>query len=246
MIVTIPKGSHYSSGLSLGSLHFGTKELAFAVNFDESCLKLNGVQKCDGDFNKLFGFSYGLHQTNSVRIGWKAVDGKIRIAGYVYQNGVRTIKGFTWVNPEQLNIISIKHDTQAGLVWFGCGDKWLSLPYTASPSVGYYLNPYFGGDCNAPETMYIEMNRVPVPARALVNKSMEYGHYDDPMQIDTPRNIPIIIFWLVAHCIISTIIFSFIVDEYIGAYGIGVGVVSYLLIQYYRKTNGSKSIFNHG
>jgi hypothetical protein len=245
MTVTIPKGSHYSSGLSLGSLHFGTKELAFAVNFDESCLKLNGVQKCDGDFNKLFGFSYGLHQTNSVRIGWKAVGDRIRVAGYVYQNGVRTIKGFAWVNPEQLTIISIQHDTQAGVVWFTCGDKVLSLPYTASPTVGYYLNPYFGGDCNAPETMYIEMNRVPVPARALVNKAIEFEDVD-PTEQSTPRNIPNIIFWLIAHSIICTVIFSFIVDEYIGAYGIGVGVLSYLLIQYYRKTKGSKSIFNHG
>jgi hypothetical protein len=245
MTVTIPKGSHYSSGLSLGSLHFGTKELAFAVNFDESCLALNGIQKCDGDFNKLFGFSYGLHQTNSVRIGWKAVGNRIRVAGYVYQNGVRTIKGFAWVNPEQLTIISIQHDTKAGLVWFGCGDKWISLPYTAKPSMGYYLNPYFGGDCNAPETMYIEMNRVPVPARALVNKAIEFEDVD-PTEQSTPRNIPNIIFWLIAHSIICTVIFSFIVDEYIGAYGISVGVVSYLLIQYYRKIKGSKSIFNHG
>jgi hypothetical protein len=245
MTVTIPKGSHYSSGLSLGSLHFGTKELAFAVTFYQSCLALNGIQKCDGDFNKLFGFSYGLHQTNSVRIGWKAVGDRIRVAGYVYQNGVRTIKGFAWATPEQLTIISIQHDIQAGLVWFTCGDKVLSLPYTTSPSVGYYLNPYFGGDCNAPETMYIEMNRVPVPARALVNKTAILDHFD-PTEQSTPRNIPNIIFWLIAHSIICTVIFSFIVDEYIGAYGIGVGVVSYLLIQYYRKTKGSKSIFNHG
>jgi hypothetical protein len=245
MTVTIPKGSHYSSGLSLGSLHFGTKELAFAVTFDESCLALNGIQKCDGDFNKLFGFSYGLHQTNSVRIGWKAVGDRIRVAGYVYQNGVRTIKGFGWVTPEQLTIISIQHDPSAGVVWFTCGDKVLSLPYTASPSVGYYLNPYFGGDCNAPETMYIEMNRVPVPARALVNKTAILDHFD-PTEQSTPLNIPNIIFWLIAHSIICTVIFSFIVDEYIGAYGIGVGVLSYLLIQYYRKTKGSKSIFNHG
>lgn len=243
MTVTIPKGSHYSSGLSIGSLHFGTKELAFVVNFDESCLKLNGIQKCDGDFNKLFGFSYGLHQTNSVRIGWKAVDGKIRIAGYVYRNGVRTIKGFAWVSTGSVAIISIQHDVQAGVVWFGCGDKWLSLPYTASPSMGYYLNPYFGGDCNAPETMYIEMNRVPVPARALVNKIVEFEDVD-PTEQSAPLNIPNIIFWLIAHSIICTVIFSFIVDEYIGAYGIGVGVVSYLLIQYYRKTK--RSIQNHG
>lgn len=244
MTVTIPKGSHYSSGLSLGSLHFGIKELAFAVNFDESCLKLNGVQKCDSDFNKLFGFSYGLHQTSSVRIGWKSVDGKIRIAGYVYEKGVRLIKGFEWVVTESIAIMSIQHDTKAGLVWFGCGNKWISLPYTASPSVGYYLNPYYGGDCNAPETMYIEMNRVPVPARALVNKVVEFDHDEEYIQQDTPRNIPNIIFWLIAHSIICTVIFSFIVDEYIGAYGIGVGVVSYLLIQYYRKTK--RSIQNHG
>jgi hypothetical protein len=94
--------------------------------------------------------------------------------------------------------------------------------------------------------MYIEMNRVPVPARALVNKVVEYNPDEEYIKQDTPRNIPNIIFWIVAHSIICTVIFSFIVDEYIGAYGISVGVLSYLIIQYYRKTKGSKSIFNHG
>ena len=44
--------------------------------------------------NKLYGISFGEHQMNSVRIGWRAsqVKSEIELFSYVYDNGERFIK----------------------------------------------------------------------------------------------------------------------------------------------------------
>jgi hypothetical protein len=58
------------------------------------------------------------------------------------------------------------------------------------------------------------------------------------------QTIPNIIFWLLIHCIIMTIIFSFIVEDYIITFGCSTGVISYLLKQYWNKVHSQKSLFN--
>jgi hypothetical protein len=165
MIVTIKKGSHYSSGFSLGSLHTGTTQMGFLTRFDESGLLLPGRIECDGDFNKLFGWSHGMHHTNSFRLGWKAidtqiVDGKIvgtkyRISAYAYINGTRYIKGFATILPNETHMMSITR--RGSEVVFACGAKTHVITYNGPTGWGYNLKPYYGGNCTAPQDITISL-----------------------------------------------------------------------------------------
>lgn len=157
MIIIIPQNSHYSTGWSLGKTHWGRTSMSYMVKFSASCLELPGVFECDGDFNKLFGWSYGWHHSNSIRIGWKAVDNKIRLAMYTYEDGKRYIKGFAWANVEVMNQVSINYDPVTCVIEFKLNDKSAYMMYYKKPSFGYNLMPYFGGQCPAPTTMEIQL-----------------------------------------------------------------------------------------
>lgn len=157
MIYNICKGCQYSNGIIVGSPHMGKTFQQYKVKFSRSCLVLPGVAKCDTDWNKLFGWSYGMHQTNSLRLAWRAQGDKIRIGWYVYENKVRKFDGFATVFVEAEMTMSIEHDPAMKNVKFSCGSKFVTIPYSKSPSFGYNLNPYFGGDCSAPENMQIEL-----------------------------------------------------------------------------------------
>ena len=157
MIYNICKGCNYSNGIIVGSPHTGKTEQTYKVKFSRSCLALHGIQKCDGDWNKLFGWSYGLHQTNSLRLAWKSLNGKIRIGWYVYEGGKAKYDGFASVDVETETVMSISHDKKLKMVVFVCGDKSVTINYSKSPSWGYNLNPYYGGDCSAPVNMQIEL-----------------------------------------------------------------------------------------
>ena len=156
--VTIKKGSNHSSGLSLGGLHSGRTSMSFNVKFDSNCLVLPGRDDCDGDTNKLFGFSYGLHQKNSIRVGWRPVNGRIRLVAYMYENGKLTMKGFGWANVNEFCSISIKHDPDIGRVIFDADNQIYATYWNGcAPSIGYNLKPYYGGNCPAPVDMTIVM-----------------------------------------------------------------------------------------
>lgn len=155
MICTIPKGSHYCTGYSLGSMHTGITSMEFDVIFEESCLVAPTQWDCLTDWNKLFGFSYGYHHSNSLRLVWRVQDNRIRIGWYNYQSGKVTSKGFATVNVKELNRMKIDHDYQNGIVYYTCADKYVGVPYTKSPTWGYRLKPYHGGNCPAQETMKI-------------------------------------------------------------------------------------------
>ena len=156
MIYNICKGCNYANGISIGTPHTGKTEQSYKVKFSRSCLVLPGVKDCDGDWNKLFGWSYGLHQKNSLRLAWKSMNGKIRIGWYMYEKGVRRSNGFASVDVETVTEMSIKHFVEEGQIAFSCGDKKVFITYDTLPSWGYTLNPYYGGNCSAPETMQIE------------------------------------------------------------------------------------------
>lgn len=242
MTITLLKGSHYCFGWSLGTVHFGIKSQAFRVRFDETCLKLNGVKDCDGDWNKLFGFSYGYHHSNSLRIVWKAMNGQIRIGAYIYENGVRKSRGFATVPVETDVVCAIDYDPSTDLIYFTCNDKQIVMSFNVNPTMGYYLKPYFGGNCNAPETMYIDMVSIPVPARALVNRMVNYP--DEVMKRVEGYNYANAVFWLVANSIIFLVLFSFILEQYVGWYGISCGVLWWIGSQFRKYKKGQISIFN--
>jgi hypothetical protein len=165
MIVTIKKGSNYSSGISVSGMHMGKTEMSFKVRMDYSGLLLPDNSTCVGDFNKLFGWSHGMHHTNSFRIAWRAIDPvtvneqkvgtKYRIAAYCYQNGVRYIKGFSTILPDQSVDMFIKRE--GNIVTFGCNNNTTTYTYNGPTGWGYNLNPYYGGNCPAPQTINIEL-----------------------------------------------------------------------------------------
>jgi hypothetical protein len=158
MDVIIKKGSHYSSGFSLSGMHIGRTSMSFKVTFDSNCLVLPGRSDCDGDTNKLFGWSYGIHQLNSIRVGWKARDGRIRLVAYMYENGGLRMKGFAWADVNTPITISINYSTDTNYVTFDAGGTMYSTQwFGANPMIGYNLKPYFGGNCPAPIDMRITM-----------------------------------------------------------------------------------------
>ncbi len=116
------------------------------------------------------------------------------------------------------------------------------MPYKVGVTAGYYLKPYFGGDCNAPETMYIDMIAVPIPARALVNRMVSFP--DEVLKVQDGYNYANAVFWLVANSIIFLVLFSFILEQYVGWYGISCGVLWWIGSQFRKYKKGQISIFN--
>lgn len=157
MIYTIPQGSHYTTNRSLGGMHLGIRSMRKSVRFTASCLYQFTDPKCVDDINKLFGFSYGMHHTNSVRVGWRCKDGIITLFAYCYRNGLVSTKYLTRIKID--NYYDIEIYVGQGYVRFTTNgvDKFLTLDYT--PAIGYNLLPYFGGDCIAPHDMLIEINQ---------------------------------------------------------------------------------------
>lgn len=158
MKYTIKKGSHYCSGLSTGSVHYGMTGMSYIVTFSKECLVLPGLNSCDRDINKLFGWSYGLHHNNSVRIGWRSELGGIHLFAYMYMNGVRKVKHIGFVNAASPFYASIEYMSDQQAMKFYVGEAITIIPWSGcEPCMGYELRPYYGGDCSAPATMTIEM-----------------------------------------------------------------------------------------
>ena len=171
MLYKIKQGNHYVSNwsLSLGGFHTGITYMERTVKFDASALYMitdppGQIDKCHNDINKLFGFSYGLHQTNSFRFGWNCTDNKqINIYAYWYIDGVRGSKKLDVYVPGESFKAYIRYNRGTGRITFGIEDEtgfittFDELDYTAAPCMGYYLLPYFGGNCTAPHDMLIEI-----------------------------------------------------------------------------------------
>lgn len=158
MIYTINKGSHYSGNLSVGGIHNGITTMEYSVMFDAACLIMPAQTDCVGDWNKLFGFSYGMHQSNSIRMVWKAIPkGLIRIGWYNYSNGIVSSKGFTNVRAGEYYRMKIEYRPADKVIYFSVEQTLVMAAYAIPPSMGYTLKPYFGGNCTAPATMKIEL-----------------------------------------------------------------------------------------
>lgn len=149
----IKKGQH-NSGFHLG-IHF-KKEIVMKreVIFKENCkYDLNGIDQ--SDVNKLFGVSFGLHQKNSARFGWRwSLDkNKIEILTYTYINGVRNFDSLQFVDLEET--ITLTLEAKADTYCFKFGTSELTIKKSNTPSYGYFLYPYFGGNQMAPHDINI-------------------------------------------------------------------------------------------
>jgi hypothetical protein len=163
----IKKGRHRTNRPKLG-LHWKKNKIVYEVVFNFDCRYETEDKKNQLDINKLFGLSFGLHHKNSARFGWRDNgEGKIDILAYVYRNGKRVTEsegiyietvevGRTYtmditVTNDVYMFTIIKGSKLVGATIVDHGDL---LP------IGYYLNPYFGGDEKAPHDMVIELCRV--------------------------------------------------------------------------------------
>ena len=157
MLYTIPKGHHRPDQFILPQFHFGRTKMERWVRFDASALA-PVVVDCRENWNKLFGLSYGYHQNNSLRFGWRAHGDQVEVGAYLYEQGKRREASIGRIDPGKWypleihlysdNYVSFDVDGVTKLMkWCGC-----------KPSFGYLLNPYFGGHCPAPVNVQIEMN----------------------------------------------------------------------------------------
>lgn len=169
MKYTINKGEFYSSPIHFG-IHLRKTKEKFKVKFSKECLYT--PIDWENDYNKLIGWSYGLHHKNSIRIGWRPCNNsaQIELCIYIYENGVRKISDNTL-------IINVDTEYEFTLEYEVDFDNRITLSYprpmngykqytairmytNIKPCMGYNLYPYFGGNNPSPNKMTIELNRL--------------------------------------------------------------------------------------
>jgi hypothetical protein len=156
MIFKIKKGHHFANfhiGLTFKDV------LNFTAVFDDNCV-YPYLNKDTNDLNKLYGFSDDwYHMKNSIRIGWRCIDGKtIELWGFIHNNGVESWKYICTVLPNEVIKCQILiYDNQYLLmVYNGTKSYSITMPRTSNwKFLRYTLHPYFGGNNVAPNDMII-------------------------------------------------------------------------------------------
>lgn len=154
----IRTGKQYSRNLSLCGIHWGRNRMDYWITFDANCLLLNDNIHCNNtSWNKLFGWSYGWHKRNSIRMVWRSRNGVIQIGACLYENGKYRSRGVGYTQPFEKTKMTIYHDQITDSLVFIVGTQSWSTQWrggTAQP--GYNLGLYYGGDCTAPVTINID------------------------------------------------------------------------------------------
>lgn len=169
----IKKGHHHSGLFYSGILPCFpriTKSIynGFKFKFDKSCL-FEVKDADDYDINKLFGFSFGWHHKNSIRLGWRPSalnEKKIQLFAYWYNHSIRSSGFICEIDADVIyraNIncyfqnntirISIVQENNTHLIGSFAIQKF-DFPKIR---LGYYLFPYFGGNKEAPHDMKIHI-----------------------------------------------------------------------------------------
>lgn len=149
----IKKGSHYCNKWWLPLFVF-RKSIKGTFKFSGDVSYKIEKQK---DTNKLIGLSDSWnHHKDSIRIGWRYLDGVIEIMYIVYFKGERYIGTITEVLPEMENTFSVNIGKDFytievnGIVYFfSRHSRWNFLRSI--------LKPYFGGTTKAPRDFNIEV-----------------------------------------------------------------------------------------
>ena len=160
----IKKAGHYAWPLLL-RLHTGKVEQAFTVKFSPGCTLHPNTED---DWCKLFGWSYGYHMNNSIRVGWRPTPGPaetVDLALFKHEAGEFS-SGLTW--------LTVPAGTEVrGKMWLdgrgdfclelSCGEQYLLTHIHGFEDArtygrwGYFLKPYYGGDAPAPAECIIEL-----------------------------------------------------------------------------------------
>ena len=153
----IKKGSHYS-GFRFKPL-WKKKDFRIEVVFTDECAYPSFGDVDDFDINKLYGISWGMHHTNSYRIGWRSdQNGGIILSDYYYVNGERKYNDICTVPTNRNVTIDFTEDSDR------IGKTTINTLKIHGESVveinnkckwGYTLFPFFGGNKSAPNDMEI-------------------------------------------------------------------------------------------
>lgn len=165
----IKKGNHYASGLHFG-VHFGITEQKYKVKFSKECLY---TPDWENDWNKLCGWSYGLHHKNSIRVCWRPSNQEIKgpltpnspydieLCIYVYENETRsTSYSSIYVPVEEVFTLDISYINNYIKAVVNNITPGINIKYSTKPSWGYRLFPYVGGDNVAVQDTRIYLKRL--------------------------------------------------------------------------------------
>ncbi len=164
----IRKGWHYSLSnlLARFKIHKGVAPISVNFNLSDTCW-FPYKDTDDNDINKLFGYSFGWHHKNSIRVGWVpnfTKKDKICLYFYNYNNGQRTMEAFAdvWCCLDYTIVISVDEKGKScvfDLYRKGSLEKERSVTFTVpKKKLGYYLWPYFGGNKTAPTKMVFKLD----------------------------------------------------------------------------------------
>jgi hypothetical protein len=147
-----------NSSINNGLSTFEDSILSFNVVFDSSCVYTSINPTNQFDWNKVAGFSdcNSLHQTNSLRVGWRYRHTLgIELAAYQYTNGIRS---FTIIDTVQ--ILDTAHITLLRLLDYETTVNSRTAKtsrHCPDKPTAYMLFPYFGGNETAQDTVRIHV-----------------------------------------------------------------------------------------
>lgn len=160
----IHRGWHYAMPLQLfkkacNVRYTNERSMSAIVNFNIDCIYEIGIDQ--SDINKLFGFSMGMHHTNSIRVGWRYYKGAMELCSYIYENGVRqkerALCECDFFKDYKVDI-KLKVVDNSYMVDFYVNDEFRygkTLATKVKRYISYPLSLYFGGNCVAPHDMNI-------------------------------------------------------------------------------------------
>lgn len=162
MTYVIGEGEHRASPRPF-KLHFGGYPAAWRwrARFGPGCIyRMEGADRWD--HNKLVGVSIGLHHNTSFRFGWRCVDGTLEVSPYVWREGRRQELDFVLCRPKVGVDFFVGLEVGRRAVTFSSECEGTSTVYSMRVGLGavrwgYFLNPYFGGNKRAPNSMVINL-----------------------------------------------------------------------------------------
>ena len=142
----IEKGKHFAKFTINRLFPFVGKEISGTFIFSKECL----VQGDVSGWNKLTGISGLRIHNNSGRLVWMSNGSKIRIATYVYVNGVRSTKEVAQVDVDRIYSYSVRYSNG---YWIMTIDHRVHTVYGKLGFFKFRCHPYFGGVSKSPITM---------------------------------------------------------------------------------------------
>lgn len=159
----IEKGEH--STFRFPKIYSGNAvELEGNFTFFSSCWYARPDDHIDWlDLNKLAGVSFGFHQQDSIRIGWRPLfdtSKQIEVFAYWYNDSQMTFETIGQVQvdtPYAFQILCARQQKEVIFQLESLTPKKIPFAFP-STTWGYFLYPYFGGNFTAPQDMEMELN----------------------------------------------------------------------------------------